>query len=34
MTHILTLNGGDYARYSVVVPIAPASLTVPPPTSP
>jgi hypothetical protein len=31
ITHILTLNAGDYTRYAAIVPIAPASLGPPPP---
>lgn len=31
ITHILTLNAGDFARYPGIVPIAPASLQPPPP---
>jgi predicted nucleic acid-binding protein len=34
MTHILTLNGGDFARYPGIVPIAPASLPPPPQGTP
>jgi predicted nucleic acid-binding protein len=33
ITHILTLNGADFARYPGIVPIDPASL-VPPPRVP
>jgi predicted nucleic acid-binding protein len=34
MTHILTLNGGDFARYPGIVPIAPTSLLPPPQATP
>lgn len=34
ITHILTLNGTDFARYSGIVPIDPASLVRPPPPVP
>ena len=30
IAHILTLNGGDFARYTGIVPIAPTSLWPPP----
>src|SRR3954447_11328776 len=34
IAHILTLNGGDFARYTGIVPVAPASLTTPPQATP
>jgi predicted nucleic acid-binding protein len=34
MTHILTLNGADFARYTGIVPIDPASLSSPPHATP
>lgn len=34
ITHILTLNAGDFARFPGLVEISPASLAVPPPTTP
>jgi predicted nucleic acid-binding protein len=32
ITHVLTLNGGDFARYPGIVPISPASLLPLPPS--
>jgi predicted nucleic acid-binding protein len=32
ITHLLTLNGGDFSRYPGIVPIEPASLVTPPAT--
>ena len=34
ITHILTLNGADFARYPGIVPIDPVSLSPPPPANP
>jgi predicted nucleic acid-binding protein len=34
ISHVLTLNGSDFARYTGVVPIAPLSLLPPPQASP
>ena len=34
ITHILTLNGGDFARYRDIIPIAPTSLWPPPQVTP
>ena len=34
ISHILTLNAGDFARFSGIVEIAPASLATPPPPPP
>lgn len=34
IAHVLTLNGGDFARYTGIVPIAPASLRTPPQATP
>ena len=34
ITHVLTLNAGDFARFPGIIEIAPASLASPPPTSP
>jgi predicted nucleic acid-binding protein len=34
ITHILTLNGADFARYPGIVPIDPASLSAPPQATP
>ena len=33
ITHILTLNAGDFTRYTGIVPIVPASLSTPPPAT-
>ena len=33
ITHVLTLNAGDFARFPGIIEIAPASLAVPPPTA-
>lgn len=32
ITHVLTLNAGDFARFPGIVEVAPASLAAPPPT--
>ena len=34
IAHILTLNGGDFARYESIVPIHPTSLWLPPQATP
>lgn len=34
VTHLLTLNGGDFARYTDIIPIAPAGLSAIPPAIP
>ena len=34
ISHVLTLNGSDFSRYPGIVPVDPASLVAPPPTTP